>query len=498
MKKLFSFTPDMFVTYLQREIVPILLDSDCVDTNAWTSNKDTIIMHIEALFIAVSHLEPTFRTVATMLRLLRQSINTKVNLHIQINELWYEMRRRKNVTDTTITYEIAYWITLILETYFVQKVMPDSLESEVSSFTREIRLMAESLQQIKDISSMEVQSNMDVLGDANSENIHLAVQLYRELQEAVVGQSETLKRMSIMLYHFLEDSNEVKGQAILIVGPTGSGKSLLFTQLLSSKLLRDKRISVLCQDCSKLTAEGFSGLSVSDIEKELEKKLILERNVNGKTLLLLDEADKIISYANCDSGSNNTHTVVQNQLLKLCEKNNIFVVMAGAFTNIAEEQVWKHNNPIGFTMCETNTNREDSSNMQDCLSDYKKVLIECGAQRELVGRIECIMKMDPMTKTQLEIIADREINRKIEQFRLSGIKLSVENRQDTISTLAELSLIENLGARSVKNMLSMLDNYEFLCLEEGKQQLIIDAEVLLGKKKALMSRKGGINEQEFV
>ena len=324
------------------------------------------------------------------------------------------------------------------------------------------------------------------------------------LDESIVGQQEAKRKVAIAMRNryrrmLLDDElkEEVIPKNILMIGPSGSGKNYI-TQILSEFPELESEMVVYVHDASSLTPNGFQGGNVADIFKEFNNLCRLKNRSNKKGIIYLDEIDKII-YPNTDSNGENVNAIVQRQLLAAIEgttvisgvdTGKILFILGGAFELLHDrekERAGKNRSKVGFL--------SQNSSCEDVLKEsctLKDDLIAVGAQKEFLGRLPIVVRMNRLGKEELKKILLHEktgvIRQKQKVFAKDGLKLVVE--EEVYDLLAEKMYEEDLGARSARNMMEqVIGTYHFDMLLYGYHKMIIHPGVILRKEKPYFERR---------
>jgi ATP-dependent Clp protease ATP-binding subunit ClpX len=299
-----------------------------------------------------------------------------------------------------------------------------------------------------------------------------------ELDKFVVGQDEAKKILSVAVYNHYKRIHskskvEIQKANVLLVGPTGSGKTYLIQTL--AKILN---VPLAIGDATTFTEAGYIG---DDVQSVLEK---LYRNANGDLqlaqhgIIYIDEVDKIASR-NVE-GRKMTRDVagegVQQAFLRMIEggevelslgegRNNrqkvtfdttqVLFVFGGAFVGM-QENMQKRISPesakrIGFHAKEKKSilivNQENEVIPQD--------LIEYGMIPEFVGRVPLVATLNPLTEQDLRDILVKPKNAIIKQYqallRMDGVKLKFN--ESAIAYIAEEAMKKKVGARGLRSVI---------------------------------------------
>jgi ATP-dependent Clp protease ATP-binding subunit ClpX len=327
------------------------------------------------------------------------------------------------------------------------------------------------------------------------------------LDKKVVGQTEAKRTLAVAAYyHFLgcalgELTNwPVEPTSVLLVGPTGSGKSHLF------KTLREcLGIPLVCLSCTGMTQNGYKGVNINEVLERLEDEL-LEDNRTQPAIIVWDEADKLAELPNTHPVS--TRGVQQDLLTYLdgtrCGKSgkldsSRFLNLAcGAFVGLDKLRKKQGTAPqIGFS---TKTYHTDPEETLEPLTTQH--LIDFGLIPEFIGRFSAITELLPLDSVTLRrILTHAEGNPltvKQRFFSMHGIELIVTDcaLDEIIARAAKMGT----GARSLRRVLHhTLSRYDCRLPElaaQGVTSLTITAETVRGEKPAL--RNLNDNPKELV
>lgn len=315
-------------------------------------------------------------------------------------------------------------------------------------------------------------------------------ELKKQLDEYIIGQDDAKRAMSVAVYNHYKRLNynlsqstdkkvELDKSNILLVGPTGVGKTLIAKTL--AKILK---VPFACVDATTLTEAGYVGDDVESILSKLLANSDYDIKKAEMGIIYIDEIDKI---AKKQESRNLTRDVsgegVQQALLKILEgttanivpsnarkhphqetveinTSNILFICGGAFVKLGD--IIKNRNNIkklGFL--------EQAQKEKEVL-DYKLAkhirpsdLVEFGFIPEFVGRLPVVVGLDDLDEKALVSILTTPKNSLISQFetifKIDGIDLKFE--PDALSEIAKRAIDLKIGARGLRTVLeeSMLD-----------------------------------------
>jgi len=323
------------------------------------------------------------------------------------------------------------------------------------------------------------------------------------LDDYIVGQDEAKQAMAVAVYNHYKRLNynnsnltkkvELDKSNILLIGPTGVGKTLL-----AKSLARMLDVPFVCADATTLTEAGYVGEDVDSVLLKLLDKANGDKQRAEMGIIYIDEIDKIAKKLDVRNFTRDVSGEgVQQSLLKILEgsvvnltttmrktqksdeitldTSNILFICGGAFVNLSKiVETRKNSTHLGFTSPPP-THKPSYTYLDDV---EPTDLIEFGLIPEFVGRLPVVIGLHPLDKKSLVNILTKPKNNLIDQFKtlfkLDGVELSFS--KSAINLIANKAIKLGLGARGLRTVMEemLLPAMFSAPSERGLEKIIID------------------------
>jgi len=347
-------------------------------------------------------------------------------------------------------------------------------------------------------------------GESSELNLLKPSEIAGKLDEYVIGQNEAKKVLSVAVYNHYKRINskvkhiELQKSNILMLGPTGSGKTLL-----AQTLARILDVPFTVVDATTFTEAGYVGEDVENILVSLYSAADHDLERTQKGIVYIDEIDKITRKSDSPSITRDVSGEgVQQALLKIIEgttanippkggrkhphqefipidTKDILFICGGAFNgldDIIKTRLGKR--VVGFKAGKQKRNKNIKKELGEILKDTRpEDIVKYGLIPEFIGRVPVISTLEELSEEAMIAILTEPKNALTKQykelFKMDGVPLEFTN--ESLKAIAKIAMVQKTGARGLRSIMEkvMLDLMYQIPSDNTITKVVITRELIL-------------------